>query len=210
MSRTRIKICGITRPEDGLAAVSAGVDAIGLVFYRQSPRAVGIEQAQLIVAALPPFVTVVGLFVDESAVRIREVCDAVPLSLLQFHGEELAAECESFDLPYIKAIRMCDDVDLINLEGQYQSAQGIILDTYKPGVQGGTGDVFDWKRVPQSLSIPIILAGGLDATNVAAAIEQTKPYGVDVSGGVEVQPGIKSDKKMQNFVIRVHSASVKN
>ncbi len=198
--RTRIKICGITRPEDGLAVAEAGGDAIGLVFYAPSPRNVSIEQAQAIVAALPPFVTVVGLFVNATDNELREVIDAVPLGLLQFHGDEPAGLCGGYGLPYIKALRMVPGLDVAATAALYHDAQGILLDAYRPGVAGGTGEVFDWETVPEGLKKPIILAGGLTPTNVSEAIAQVHPYAVDVSGGVEAAKGIKDRHKITAFV----------
>ena len=204
--RTRIKICGITRPEDGLAVAAAGGDAIGLVFYGPSPRNVTIEQAQAVVAALPPFVTVVGLFVNATDDEIREVLDAVPLGLLQFHGDEPAGLCAGYGLPYIKALRMAPGLDVAATAGLYRDAQGILLDAYQPGVAGGTGEVFDWQAVPEGLKKPIILAGGLTAGNVGEGITQVRPYAVDVSGGVEAAKGIKDINKILAFVDAVRSA----
>ena len=203
---TRIKICGITRPEDGLAVAAAGGDAIGLVFYGPSPRNVTIEQAQAVVAALPPFVTVVGLFVNATDDEIREVLDAVPLGLLQFHGDEPAGLCAGYGLPYIKALRMAPGLDVAATAGLYRDAQGILLDAYQPGVAGGTGEVFDWQAVPEGLKKPIILAGGLTAGNVGEGITQVRPYAVDVSGGVEAAKGIKDINKISAFVDAVRSA----
>ena len=198
--RTRIKICGITRPEDGLEASRLGVDAIGLVFYDKSPRAVTLEQAQAITAALPPFVTVVALFVDPGPEEVEAVLTAVPVDLLQFHGDESPQFCARFKHPFIKAVRMRDGVDLAEVCQQYHSAQGLLLDSFQPGVPGGTGSVFDWTVVPENLDLPIILAGGLSAGNVAEAIKQVRPYAVDVSGGVEVDKGIKDVAKMAAFI----------
>jgi len=203
---TRIKICGITRPEDGLAVAEAGGDAIGLVFYGPSPRNVTIEQAQAVVAALPPFVTVVGLFVNAADDEIREVLDAVPLGLLQFHGDEPAGLCGGYGLPYIKALRMAPGLDVAATAALYRDAQGILLDAYQSGVAGGTGEVFDWQAVPDGLKKPIILAGGLTADNVGEGITQVRPYAVDVSGGVEAAKGIKDINKISAFVDAVRSA----
>ena len=202
---TRIKICGITRPEDARHAAALGVDAIGLVFYAPSPRVATIAQAQAVLKALPPFVTTVGLFVDATGQEIRQVLEQVPLDLLQFHGNESASDCERFQRPYIKAIRMREGVDLVQVAQEYASAQGLLLDAYQPGVPGGTGEVFEWDRVPASLNKPVILAGGLDAANVAEAIATAKPYAVDVSGGVEAAKGIKDPAKMTAFVQAVRS-----
>lgn len=202
----RIKICGLTRVDDALAAVAAGTDAIGLVFYAKSPRAVTIEKAREIALAVGPFVTVTGLFVDADPKEVEGVLDRVPLHLLQFHGDESAAYCESFHRPYLKALRMKPDLNLDVVINQYSSAVGILLDAYQPGVPGGTGETFDWGRVPQASSRPIVLAGGLNPNNVADAIKSTRIYGVDVSGGVESAPGIKDPEKIQAFVQRARQA----
>ena len=206
MMTTRIKICGITRPEDGLLAANAGADAIGLVFYPKSPRAVTIEQARAICVVLPPFVSVVALFVDAEHFEVEDVLADVPINLLQFHGSETPAQCESFNKPYIKAIRMKDDADLVDAVEQYSTAQGLLVDTYNPNEAGGTGEVFDWDRVPDGLDTPIILAGGLEPRNVASAIQQMNPYAVDVSSGVEVSKGIKDADKIRAFVTAVKTA----
>ena len=189
--------------EDGLYAAELGADAIGLVFYAASPRAVTIEQAQTICAALPPFVTTVGLFVNAPANEIHSVLDAVPLDLLQFHGEETAAECEGFGRPYIKALRMAAGVDVLTAVKAFDGAAGILLDSYQAGVPGGTGQTFDWSRVPSQFERPLILAGGLTPRNVASAIEQVRPYAVDISGGVEATKGIKDRDKMTAFMNEV-------
>lgn len=204
--RTRVKICGITRPEDGIAAARLGADAIGLVFYAPSPRAVTVAQAQAVYAALPPFVSVVGLFVDAPVVEVREVLQAVPLDVLQFHGDEAPAYCATFDRPYLKALRMREGLDVAAEARRYADAQGLLLDTYVPGEAGGTGRSFDWTRVPQALDKPVILAGGLTPDNVAEAIAIARPYAVDVSGGVEQTKGIKSAEKMAAFMRGVESA----
>lgn len=200
---TRVKICGITRPEDALAAANAGADAIGLVFYPSSPRFVTPEQAQSIIAALPPFVTTVGLFVDASADEIRAVLDAVPLDMLQFHGDEPDSFCREFGLPYLKALRVRPGDDLNALAAQWPGAAGILLDSYKPGVPGGTGEVFDWTMIPGERSWSLVLAGGLAPGNVRQAVEQAKPWAVDVSGGVEAAKGIKNIEKINAFINEV-------
>ncbi|MFZ2321134.1 MAG: phosphoribosylanthranilate isomerase [Pseudomonas sp.] len=200
MSVVRSKICGITRIEDALIAAEAGADAIGLVFYAKSPRAVSIQQARDIVAALPAFVTTVGLFVNASREELNDVLAGVALDLLQFHGDESPAECESYQRPYIKALRVKPGDDIAQLAAPYAKARGILLDTYVPGVPGGTGAAFDWSLVPSGLSLPVILAGGLSAANVQAAIEQVRPYAVDVSGGVEAGKGIKDAAKIRAFM----------
>lgn len=207
MPAVRSKICGITRIEDALAAVAAGADAIGLVFYAKSPRAVNVQQARAIIAALPPFVTTVGLFVNASRCELGEILDAVPLDLLQFHGDESAADCEGYHRPYIKALRVKAGDDIAAACLAYPRASGILLDTYVEGVPGGTGEAFDWSLVPRELSKPIILAGGLSAENVAQAIAQVRPYAVDVSGGVEQSKGIKDQAKIRAFMQAVHRSS---
>ncbi|WP_339462851.1 phosphoribosylanthranilate isomerase [Pseudomonas sp. EA_105y_Pfl2_R69] len=206
MSVVRSKICGITRIEDALSAAEAGADAIGLVFYAKSPRAVSVQQARAIIAALPPFVTTVGLFVDADRQELDEILAAVPLDLLQFHGDESPAFCEALQRPYIKALRVKPGDDLVVRVAAYGQASGVLLDTYVPGIPGGTGEAFDWSLVPQGLSKPIILAGGLVAENVAAAIRQVRPYAVDVSGGVEARKGIKDAEKIRAFMRAVKTA----
>lgn len=206
MAAVRSKICGITRVEDALAAAEAGADAIGLVFYAKSPRAVSVQQARAIIAALPPFVTSVGLFVDASRCELGEILDAVPLDLLQFHGDETPAECDSYGRPYIKALRVKPGDDIAAQVALYESVRGVLLDTYVPGIPGGTGEAFDWSLVPADLCKPVILAGGLTTANVAQAIAQVRPFAVDISGGVESAKGIKDAAKIQAFMAAVRSA----
>jgi phosphoribosylanthranilate isomerase len=200
LTAVRVKICGITRVEDALAAAAAGTDAIGLVFYAKSPRAVGIEQARAIIAALPPFVTTVGLFVDIECDELQRILASVPLDLLQFHGDESPEQCESINRPYIKALRVKAGDDIAAQVNRYPGAKGILLDAYVDGVPGGTGEAFDWSLVPEGLSKPVILAGGLHADNVAAAVARVRPYAVDVSGGVEASKGIKDAEKVGAFI----------
>jgi len=204
--RTRIKICGITRVEDGIAAARLGADAIGLVFWAKSPRAVAIEQAAQICRALPPFVATVGLFVDAEPVWVEQVVSEVPLSLLQFHGDESPAYCEQFKRPYLKAVRMRDGIDALALRDQYASARALLLDTYRPGTPGGTGAVFDWERVPPQLAPQIVLAGGLTSDNVGSAVQQVRPWAVDTSGGVESSPGVKDSARIAAFIAAVRAA----
>ncbi|VAW49260.1 Phosphoribosylanthranilate isomerase [hydrothermal vent metagenome] len=204
-TRTRVKICGLTSVEDAMRAVNAGADAIGLVFYPPSPRNVVLEQATEIAASLPAFVTKTALFVNPTEADVQAVLQQVSVNLLQFHGDESPAFCEQFQCDYIKAIRMKDGIDLERIAQQYTRASGLLLDAYKAGIPGGTGEQFDWARVPRSLSKPIILAGGLTPENVQQAIEQTQPWAVDVSGGVERSKGIKSAEKMEQFMQRVMS-----
>lgn len=201
--RTRVKICGITRPGDGQVAAAAGADAIGLVFHEPSPRHLTPASASAICAALPPFVSAVGLFVDAPAAWIESVLGSVRLDLLQFHGAEDAAACRRYGIPYIKALRMRDDVDVAALAARYPDARALLLDSYDANKAGGTGVTFDWRRVPRDLPQALILAGGLTAANVQAAVTQVRPYAVDVSGGVESAPGIKDAAKIAAFIQQV-------
>jgi phosphoribosylanthranilate isomerase len=198
--RTRVKICGITREEDARAVVDAGADALGLVFYPESPRSVGIDQARRLAAAVAPFVTVTGLFVNATAARVREVMAAVPLGLLQFHGAETNAQCNCFGLPFIKSIAIRDEMDVSSAMAGYPDAAAVLLDTWQPHLHGGSGKSFDWNRVPAASDIPVILAGGLTPDNVEQAIRTARPYAVDVSSGVESARGIKSAEKIQAFM----------
>ena len=206
MSRTRIKICGITRPEDALLAARSGADAIGLVFYDRSPRTVSIEQAREITAALPPFIMAVGLFVDADRDQLDSVLAQVPLGILQFHGDESPESCQLPGMPYIKALRVRPDLDIGIEARRYASACGLLLDSYQDGVPGGTGQSFNWADVPAGLKKPIILAGGLTAANVAKAIQTVRPYAVDVSSGVEAGKGIKDPVRVRQFIAAVHDA----
>ncbi|TAJ78337.1 MAG: phosphoribosylanthranilate isomerase [Gallionellaceae bacterium] len=200
---TRIKICGITR-EQGLRAVAnSGADAIGLVFYAKSPRHVSVPQAAQLARAVPPFVTVVGLFVNPSVEYVREVLAQVSLDVLQFHGEESPEFCAQFDKPYLKACRVKAGVDLLQCATRYAGAQGLLLDAYIEGTHGGTGEQFDWALIPHDLPLPVILSGGLHAGNVAAAIKQVRPYAVDVSSGVEAGKGIKDAAQVAAFIKEV-------
>jgi phosphoribosylanthranilate isomerase len=202
--RTRVKICGITRLEDALAAVRLGADAIGLVFYPPSPRYVTMDQAAAIVAQLPPFVTSVGLFVDASREQLAEVLNRVPLDLLQFQGEETAEACDGHGRPWIKAIHMRESIDLGQMMERYGGASGLLLDTYQAGLPGGTGKTFDWERIPRELASQVTLAGGLNPNNVEQAIRQVHPFAVDVSGGVEAAKGIKDADKIAAFIAGVN------
>jgi phosphoribosylanthranilate isomerase len=205
--RTRVKICGITNIDDALSAVDAGCDALGFVFYAKSPRFVTPEQAADIISKLPAFVTSVALFVNESAEVVNQVIATTAIDLLQFHGDESAEFCSRFSRPYIKALRMKAELDLTAHFETYASSQGILLDAYTPGIPGGTGEMFDWSRIPTELATKIILAGGLSADNVAEAIAQVSPYAVDVSGGVEASKGIKDSNKMTDFMNEVYRAN---
>jgi phosphoribosylanthranilate isomerase len=198
--RTRVKICGITNRQDARDAVDLGADAIGLVFYPASPRAVTVAQAREVVFGLPPFVTVVGLFVNAERVEIAEALAGCRIDLLQFHGQECPDYCAEHGRPYLKAVRMREGVDLAAERARYATASALLLDTYQPGVPGGTGEAFDWARVPAALADEVILAGGLTPANVAAAVRQVQPYAVDVSGGVERAKGRKDRDKMAAFM----------
>jgi phosphoribosylanthranilate isomerase len=218
MMRTRVKICGITRIEDGIAAAEAGADAIGLVFWPGSPRLVKREQARAIIAALPAFVTAVGLFVDPAPDEVREILARVPLDLLQFHGDESPALCADFGRPYIKAVPVRPEVDLLQYAARYPAALGLLFDAYRPGgMPGGKGITFDWSSLPHPLTDPmsrrLILSGGLNPQNVAAAVRALRPWAVDVSSGVEAtdadgtpQRGIKTAAKILAFVREVRNA----
>lgn len=201
--RTRIKICGLTRPEDALAAAQLGADAVGLVFYERSARWLSLHRACDIVAALPPFVTVVGLFLDAPVAVVEEVLASVALDLLQFHGAERQAYCTQFHRPYIKALPMGAGIDPLAYARAYPDAAGFLLDSNQIGQAGGSGRTFDWDLVPRALERPVVLAGGLHVGNVAEAIAATCPWGVDVSSGVEVMPGIKDPELMRVFVREV-------
>lgn len=206
MSRTRVKICGITRIDDALTAAENGADAIGLVFYPPSPRAVDIDTAADIVDALPPFVTAVGLFVNADVDAVDQVLERVPLGLLQFHGDESPADCDGFGRPWIKAIRMRPDVDLHRSDADFAHAAALLLDAYTPDRYGGTGERFEWNRIPDDLRHRVVLAGGLAADNVAQAVNQVQPYAVDVSGGVEAAKGIKDPARVAAFLQAVRQA----
>lgn len=200
--RTRVKICGITRPEDARAAVSAGTDAIGLVFAKQSTRCVTVVQAAAVIAEVPPFVTVVGLFADATAEEIHGAL-GLRIDLLQFHGQETPDECRRYRVPYIKAVGMGEGADLGALERRYEDSLALLLDSHLPGTMGGTGRVFDWDQARGARRKPIILAGGLTASNVGEAIRRVRPFAVDVSGGVEQSRGIKDAAKISAFMYEV-------
>ena len=205
---TRIKICGLTREQDVSAVASHGADALGLVFYEKSPRHVGVEQAARLAQGVPPFLSIVGLFVNPSVDYVREVLAKVPLDVLQFHGEEAPEFCAQFGRPYLKAIRVKPGVDLVQCAAAYKAAQGLLLDAYVEGTQGGTGESFDWALIPQNLSLPVILSGGLHAGNVAEAIRRVRPYAVDVSSGVEAAKGIKDAAKVAAFIKEVKNVDI--
>ncbi len=206
MAYTRVKICGITRPDDALAVANSGADALGLVFYEPSPRSVTLASAVAIANAAPPLLSLVALFVDAPETVIRQVLAEVPIDLLQFHGEETPQFCEQFGRPYLKALRMREGVDLGAACMHYRSARGLLLDSWQPGTPGGTGQRFDWDLATAVLTRPMILAGGLDAGNVGEAIAKLSPAAVDISGGVETEPGLKDGVMIQRFVAAVRRA----
>ena len=196
----RVKVCGITRREDAEAAVQCGADAIGFVFWPHSARYIDADSARRIVEVIPPFVCSVGVYVDPDAAWVEQTARAAKLNLLQFHGDESPEFCNQFSQPYIKAIRVKPDTDLLQYAARYRTAKGLLLDTYAANMPGGTGHVFDWRLIPQQLPLPLILSGGLNPDNVASAIKQTKPWAVDVSSGVEASKGIKDKKKIIAFM----------
>ena len=204
--RTRIKICGFTQVDTALNSAHAGADAIGLVFYPPSPRHVELAQARKIAQALPAFVSSVALFVDADVAMVEAVIETVRPTLLQFHGDESPAYCQQFQLPYIKAVRVRPGLDLVQYASRFNDAQGILLDAFVAGEAGGTGHRFDWDLIPANLPLPLILSGGLDAQNVAAAIQKTQPWAVDVSSGVEISKGIKDVTKVAQFIQEVSNA----
>jgi phosphoribosylanthranilate isomerase len=208
MPRTRIKICGITRESDLDFALGAGVDAIGLVFYPPSPRALSLKDAAELARRVPPFVTRVGLFVNAEPADIRATLAAVPIDLLQFHGEEDAGYCEQFGLPYLKAARVRPELDLLEFARAYPTAQGLLLDAWVDAY-GGVGQSFDWSLIPGDLPLPIVLSGGLHADNVADSVAKIHPWAVDVSSGVEAAKGIKDAAKIAAFVGAVRKADAR-
>jgi phosphoribosylanthranilate isomerase len=203
----RVKICGITRLQDLHAACDAGADALGFVFYEKSPRHLTIDAAAALVRALPPFVQSVGLFVNADPAFIKGVLDAVPLDLLQFHGDETPADCARVGRPYIKAIRVTAATDLLKCAADFETARGLLLDAFVPGVPGGTGESFDWSLIPRDLPKPIVLSGGLTPFNVADAVRHVRPWAVDVSSGVEAAKGIKDAHKIAQFIAKAKEAT---
>ena len=206
MNKTTVKICGLTRAEDAIAAAQLGAHALGFVFYPPSPRHISARRAAEIIRLLPPFVTTVGLFVNASADDVSRVMDEVPLGLLQFHGDETPHYCAQFRRPYIKALRVRPEVDLLQYALQYESARGLLLDAFVSGVPGGTGESFDWNLIPAKLPLPVVLSGGLNSSNVIEAIRRVRPCAVDVSSGIESSPGIKDALKMNDFFKGVRDA----
>jgi phosphoribosylanthranilate isomerase len=207
-SRVRVKICGITRLEDALAAIAAGADALGFVFYPPSPRYISPDAAAAIIRELPPLVTTVGLLVNPLAEDVQALLQTVPLALLQFHGEESNAFCAQFKQPWIKALAIKPESDVAALIAAHHGASGILLDAWHPDLKGGTGHSFDWKNFPQNSCQALILAGGLNPGNIAEAVRMTRPYAVDVSGGVELSKGIKSAELINTFIAAVNAGAV--
>ena len=209
---TAIKICGITREQDAIAAARCGVNAVGFVFYAKSPRHVLPARAAELIRVLPPFVMSVGLFVDASAGEVTQTLSQSRVDLLQFHGDESAEFCRQFGMPYLKALRVRAGVDLLQYARDYHDAKALLLDAYVEGTHGGTGATFDWALIPKNLPLPVVLSGGLTAENVAAAIQAVRPWAVDVSSGVELtglaNKGIKDATKIAAFVTGVRNADV--
>jgi phosphoribosylanthranilate isomerase len=203
---TAVKICGITRPEDALAAARAGAHAIGLVFYAKSPRHVTPARAAEIIRVLPPFITTVALFVDAQAEEVRSTLAAAPFGLLQFHGSETPEFCRQFKRPYVKAVRMVPGVDLLQYARDYHDARALLLDNYIEGLHGGSGVAFDWSLIPRGLPLPVILSGGLTPENVMDAVRRVRPIAVDVSSGVESAKGIKDAARITAFIKGVRNA----
>ena len=201
----KIKICGFTNADNAREASLLGIDAIGLVFYDKSPRHVDIESALEIVNALPPFINRVGLFVNADSSFIDEILCEVPLDTLQFHGDESVSECTQYAMPFIKAVRVNQDTNLTQMADDYHQASGLLLDAFNKDAYGGTGEAFDWRLAKADIDLPIILAGGLNPDTVAEAIKQVNPYAVDVSSGVESEPGMKDIVKIKQFIQQARS-----
>jgi phosphoribosylanthranilate isomerase len=205
---TKVKFCGITNLQDAISAAELGADALGFVFYPKSPRFISPKNAKEIIKKLPPFISMVGLFVNQSKSEVEEVIKGCPLNLLQFHGDENESFCKQYNLPYIKAISMKSDVDLLKCIQEYNSAKALLLDTFSKVARGGSGEVFDWKMIPPKTLKPIIVAGGLTPDNVQTLLEVISPYGVDVSSGIEINKGLKDYKLMKKFILGVTNAGV--
>jgi len=206
--RTKIKICGITKLSNALEAVKLGVDALGFVFFRDSPRYIEPKKAREIIDQMPSFISRVGLFVNASKEEVLLAISESRVNMLQFHGDEDENFCNQFDLPYIKAISFKDGINLLEYCQIFASSSAILIDTYSQKMRGGTGKTFNWDLIPKQLPLPLIIAGGLDSKNVSSLINSVNPYGVDVSGGVEVDKGIKDHNMMKNFVLGVNNAAI--
>ncbi len=205
--RTRVKICGITNIDDALAAVDEGADALGFVFYKPSPRYIDIQNAKNIIDKIPPFISKVALFVNADAGFVNKVIKQLSIDLLQFHGDESEAFCQSFNRPYMKAIRVQEKTDMDLMAKQYHSSSGLLLDAFDSSQYGGTGQAFDWALMPKNFPLPMILAGGLNVANIAKAIKKTQPYAVDISSGVEKSKGLKDHLLIQQFMHEVKCAN---
>ncbi|GAA5786501.1 N-(5'-phosphoribosyl)anthranilate isomerase [Chitiniphilus shinanonensis] len=203
---TRIKICGLRDAATARQAARLGADAIGLVFYGPSPRNVDLATAAAVCAALPPFVSSVGLFVNAEPAFVRQVLAAVPLDVLQFHGDEAPDYCRAFGRPYLKAVRVKPDVNLLEYAARYADARGLLVDAFVEGVPGGTGEAFDWRLLPPDLPLPLVLSGGLDPDNVRDAVQRVRPWAVDVSSGVESARGVKDLERIAAFIDAVRAA----
>jgi len=204
----KVKFCGITNLEDAIKASQLGVDALGFVFYSKSSRFISPKEANKIIQKLPPFISTVGLFVNQSKSEVEEAIEACPVNLLQFHGDEDALFCSQYNLPYIKAISMKSGINLLKCIEDFRSAKALLLDSYSEDARGGTGKVFNWKSIPLNTSKPFIVAGGLNPNNVENLLELISPYGVDVSSGIESGKGIKDYQLMKNFILGVTNAAV--
>lgn len=200
---TKVKICGLTNVENAKSMANYSIDAIGLVFYEKSPRFVDIKTAQQIIEVLPPFINRIGLFVNAEKSFIDKVIKNVAIDTLQFHGDETPQECEKYQLPFIKAIRVDEQTDLKKQASDYKNASGLLLDAKHKTLYGGSGESFDWNLAKKEINLPIILAGGLTVNNVAQAIEQVQPFGVDVSSAVEKSKGFKDIEKIKLFMEKI-------
>ena len=206
--KTKIKICGITNLKNALDAADIGADALGFVFFKDSPRYIEPKEARLIIDRLPPFVLRVGLFVNATKEEVSSAITESRVNVLQFHGDEDENFCNQFDLPYIKVISFRDGVNLLECCKLYFSSSSILIDTFSESLRGGTGETFDWDLIPKELPLPIIIAGGLNENNVTLLVKKINPYGVDVSGGVELEKGIKDNTMMKNFILGVQNAAI--
>lgn len=205
---TAIKICGITREADGLAAAQTGAQALGFVFYGKSPRHVSPARAHELMRVLPPFITSVGLFVNATAEVVKDTLREVRLDLMQFHGDETPEYCMQFGVPFIKAVRVRPGLDLLQYARDFHHAKALLLDAYVDGTHGGTGQTFDWSLIPRNLPLPVVLSGGLTPDNVSEAVRAVRPWAVDVSSGVESSKGIKDAAKIAAFISGVRNADV--
>jgi phosphoribosylanthranilate isomerase len=206
--RTKIKICGITNLRNAHEAARLGVDALGFVFFSESPRYIEPKKARVIINSLPSFILRVGLFVNAPKEEVLFAISESRVNVLQFHGDEDEEFCNQFNLPYIKAISFKDGINLLEYCQLYASSSAILIDTYSQKMRGGTGKTFNWDLIPKQLPLPMIIAGGLDSKNVSSLINSVTPYGVDVSGGVELDKGIKDHNMMKNFVLGVNNAAI--